>query len=283
MSQGQRTVGETSTGGDISRIIPHRTITEYIAHWIREQIAQGRLQPGIRVREARIARELKTSRAPVREAINQLTQEGLMSKAPNQSARVVELTEPLLREVATLRGVLERFGASLAAERLEYADLQTLKGIVRLMQSEAEAGNFSGVVQQDYAFHAYMMKAARHQLLYDTWSRLGGLVKFLVSGTNHIDRDLVNIAKTHANILAAIQAKDDARAQQLLSVHLTEMFDHFLARIVRVSPGATRSRRGEGQVAASAENATVRKQHRPKRRVGTSSTAKSEVPKHRQA
>jgi len=187
--------------------IPYRTITERIAHWIREQIVQRALVPGTRLREARIARQLQTSRAPVREAINQLELEGLVTKRPNQSARIVELTGPKLREVASLRNVLENYGASLALDRLDAEGFRVLAGIVRTMKEAAEQSDFSQVVEQDYAFHDCLMKTTGHELLYEMWSRMSGQVRLLVSGTNYMDQDLRGIAQPHGRILAAMRVR----------------------------------------------------------------------------
>ena len=228
--------------------IPYRTIAEYIAHWIRERIAQRLLAPGTRLREARIARELQTSRAPVREAIGQLAREGLVTKRPNQSARIVELSEPMLREVASLRSMLESYGASLSLDRLDAQGLHVLTGIVQTMQHAAKRGEFSRVVEQDYAFHDCLMKAAGHQLLYEMWSRMGAQVRLLVSGTNHMDRDLRSIARTHARILAAIRTKNRERTHQLIGMHLSAMFERFIAQVVVGDPAERlRERRGSNR------------------------------------
>jgi DNA-binding GntR family transcriptional regulator len=80
--------------------VAYRTIAEQIAYSIREAIAQGRIPPAARLFEVSLAREMGTSRAPVREALSQLEREGLVVKEPNRGARVVELTEEIVREVA---------------------------------------------------------------------------------------------------------------------------------------------------------------------------------------
>lgn len=239
--------------------IPHRTIAEYIAHWIRERIAQRLLAPGARLREARIARELQTSRAPVREAISQLAREGLVTKRPNQSARIVELSEPMLREVASLRTILESYGASLSLDRLDAQGLQVLTGIVQTMQHAAKRGEFSRVIEQDYAFHDCLMKAGGHQLLYEMWSGLSAQVRLLVSGTNHMDQDLRSIARTHARILAAIRTKDRERTHQLIGMHLNEMLERFIARVV-VGDRAERLHEQQGSDPGEVSRQSVRGQ-----------------------
>jgi DNA-binding GntR family transcriptional regulator len=215
--------------------IPYRTIAEHVAQWIRQGIAQRRFPPGTRLREAAIARELRTSRAPVREAIGQLEREGLVVKRPNQSPRIVEPTESMLREVATLRGVLESYGASLAIERLDAEGLRTLGSILQAMQQAVKQGEFSRVFELDVAFHEFVMRSAGHQLLYEMWSRMGGQVRLLVSGTNLMDQDLARTVRLHRKILAAFRARDRGRAQQLMGMHVDELFERFVG-VVRETP-----------------------------------------------
>ena len=106
-----------SRAGRLPRTAPiaYRTIAEQIAGSIREAIAQGTIRPAARLLEPQIAREMGTSRAPLREALIQLEREGLVVRRANGGTFVTELTEDLVREVASLRGLLEGFAASLAA------------------------------------------------------------------------------------------------------------------------------------------------------------------------
>ena len=222
--------------------IPLRTVTEHVAHWIRQRLIQGELLPGARLREARIARELQTSRAPVREAMAQLAREGLVTKRPNQSPRIVELTESRLREVADLRGVLEGYGASLAIRRLDEGGLRALGGILRTMRRAAAEGEFARMVELDYAFHDVVMRSAGHQLLYETWSRMGDRVRLLVSGTNLMDRDLRGTLRLHERILAALRARDGTRAQRLMGAHTDAFFERFVARLASGGAGPAKPR-----------------------------------------
>ena len=133
--------------------IPYRTIAERVADWIRQQIVRGDMEPGMRLREARIARELQTSRAPVREAIGQLVQEGWATKRANESARIIAPTATRLREAATLRGVLEGYAVGLAMAWLDPHGIEMLAGLVTDMQQAVNEGDLSRAYELDLAFH----------------------------------------------------------------------------------------------------------------------------------
>jgi len=77
---------------------------------------------------------------------------------------------------------------------------------------------------------------------------MGAQVRLLVSGTDHMDRDLRSIARTHARILAAIRTKNRERTQQLIGMHLSAMFERFIAQVVVGDPAERiRERRGSNR------------------------------------
>ena len=86
-------------------------------HQIRRWIVEGRLRPGERLVEQRLAEELDLSRTPIREALRMLQSEGLVRFEPNRGARVRSLTMADIDDLYELRGRLEAMAAELAAVR----------------------------------------------------------------------------------------------------------------------------------------------------------------------
>ena len=210
--------------------IAFRTIAEQIAGSIREAIAQGRISPAARLLEASLAREMGTSRAPVREALSQLEREGLVIKEPNRGARVVELTEETVREVASLRGLLEGFGASLAAERLTAEQFTALEAMVKGMERAVQTAEYAQLVELDYQFHDFICRASGHRTLYETWSAISGKVRLYLSTTNLMYRNLKLVARGHGEIVAALRSRDAMRASRVMQEHLGEMLNDFVAK-----------------------------------------------------
>jgi DNA-binding GntR family transcriptional regulator len=213
--------------------IAYRTIAEQIAGSIREAIAQGRIPPAARLYEVSLAREMGTSRAPVREALSQLEREGLVIKEPNRGARVVELTEETVREVASLRGLLEGFAASLAAERLIAGQFAALEAMVEGMERAVQTGEYARLVELDYQFHDFICHASGHRTLYETWSAISGKVRLYLSTTNLMYRDLQLVVKGHGEIVAALRSRDPVRANRVMQEHLGEMLNNFVAKLKR--------------------------------------------------
>jgi DNA-binding GntR family transcriptional regulator len=204
----------------------YRTITEQVAGRLREAIARGRLRPAARLLEAPLARQMGTSRAPVREALAVLEREGLVVKEPNRGARVVELTPEIIQEVASLRAALEGFGAALAADRLSSADLAALDAMLGRMERAAGRGQFSRLLALDFEFHEFICRASGHRMLYQIWSGMERKVRLFLSATNLLYADLGGVVRGHAGILDALRRRDRSAAQRAMARHLAEMLDH---------------------------------------------------------
>ena len=213
--------------------VAYRTIAEQIADSIRGAIAQGRIPPAARLFEVSLAREMGTSRAPVREALGQLEREGLVVKEPNRGARVVELTEEIVREVASLRGLLEGFAASLAAKRLTAGQFAALDAMVRDMDQAVRQGEYARLVELDYRFHDFICRGSGHRTLYETWSAISGKVRLYLSTTNLMYRNLKLVVRGHGEIVAALRSRDTVRAHRAIQEHLGEMLNDFVAKVKR--------------------------------------------------
>ncbi len=213
--------------------IAYRTIAEQIAGSIREAIAGGRIAPATRLFEVALAKEMRTSRAPVREALGQLVREGLVIKEPNRGARVVELTEETVREVASLRGLLEGFAASLVAERLNGSHFEALDRMVKGMDRAAQRGEYARLVELDYQFHDFVCRCSGHRTLYESWSAISGKVRLYLSTTNLMYRNLKTVVQGHGEIVAALRSRDAVRANRVMQEHLGEMLNDFVAKLTR--------------------------------------------------
>ncbi|MBI4572698.1 MAG: GntR family transcriptional regulator [candidate division NC10 bacterium] len=213
--------------------VRYRNMAEQIATAIRQAIANGKLRPGTRLLEVQIAREMGTSRAPLRESLIQLEREGLVVRQPNRGTFVADLTEELVREVASLRGVLEGFAASLAVKRLTREDFDRLETILKEMLAAARQGEFPRMVEWDYQFHEYIMRASGHRLLYETWVGMDRKIRVYLSATNLMYADMKSVVEGHVPILRALRRRDPQRASRVMAEHLGEVLDLFLTKVVR--------------------------------------------------
>ncbi len=140
-------------------------VKQNAARALREAVLQGRVAPGERIVEATWAEELGAAQASVREAINILVGEGLVTKAPRRSARVISLTEEEVLHIYDARLVLEGLAARLVAEGR--GDVEALRAPCLEMRSAVERGDYEELLRADLQFHLALCKESGNQFLYE--------------------------------------------------------------------------------------------------------------------
>ena len=147
----------------ISRTVLREQVKDILLH----RIVSGQLKPGERLVETRIASELGTSQAPVREALRDLELLRLVESEPFRGARVREFGDSELIEVYPVRAVLEELAAREAATRLD-GDVGVLEREVEAMRAAAKRGDVNALARHDIAFHRLMVEAAGNMILEQT-------------------------------------------------------------------------------------------------------------------
>ncbi|TFD51360.1 GntR family transcriptional regulator [Cryobacterium sp. Hh11] len=124
-----------------------------IARKLRYAIAHGEVAPGSQLGEAELARELGVSRGPLREAMQRLTQEGLLVSIRNRGLFVIEMTDAEIRDMYVLRTAIESAACKLLVRADHVAAGQDLLGKVAEMESAAATGDRAAMSDADMAFH----------------------------------------------------------------------------------------------------------------------------------
>jgi DNA-binding GntR family transcriptional regulator len=196
-----------------------RVLREEIEDLLLERILSGQYAPGDRLVETRIAQELGTSQAPVREALRDLALLGLVETVPFRGARVREVSLPELLEVYPVRSALEELAAREAATRLS-GDLSQLEQEFEEMRLAAEKGDVSAQFTHDAAFHRLIVEAAGNRILLEMWDSLGiharTAITFMKAGLTSTE-----VLDLHRSILDALRAGDAERAVISLREHFT--------------------------------------------------------------
>src|SRR5437763_486534 len=103
---------------ELSRDLPSSR-REQVANILRESIVSGKLKPGDRIREKEISDQLGVSRGPIREAIRQLEQEGLLISYPYKETVVAEMSDDEIMDVLIpIRIILETYSSKKACENI---------------------------------------------------------------------------------------------------------------------------------------------------------------------
>lgn len=141
--------------------ISQESVPAMIAAQLRKQIGQGSLTPGAQLVEVDIAGGLGVSRGPVREAIQRLTQEGLLVSVRNRGVFVAEFSNADIRDIYEARTAIEKAAANLLllAARSGHASQELLKR-VEAMEAASLAHDDEAMSEADIAFHETLVAMA---------------------------------------------------------------------------------------------------------------------------
>jgi len=184
--------------------ISRTVLREQVKDLLLQRIASGELKPGERLVETRIAAELGTSQAPVREALRDLELLRLVESEPFKGARVRAFGNEELVEVFPVRAVLEELAAKEATKRLA-GDVSVLEAEVEAMRAAARRGDVNALTRHDIAFHRLVVEAAGNPILEQCWKSLGveGRITITLYGTSIEPHEA---AELHVPLLEAIRS-----------------------------------------------------------------------------
>ncbi len=128
-------------------------LTENAYNFILNQILSGEIKPGERIREDIIAEQMGTSRTPVREAVNQLSQNGFITYLKRKGLYCVELTKQDLLNLLDLRMVLEDFSYRRCVDTATEEDIKKLYNYIDTFQSYDKEKRIRLHNQSDIKFH----------------------------------------------------------------------------------------------------------------------------------
>ena len=168
--------------------------------------------PGQRLTEEDLARDLGVSRSPVREALVQLEQAGLVVNPAARGTFVRTFTAREIRELFSLRAGIETMAAELALPHLAEADLQRFEQILDRKGDAYQHGDIPATVECDLEFHEAIVRAADHHLLLKVWSSLHDQLMMLFSIRERAfwarDDGVSRMKTSHMPLIEALRAGD---------------------------------------------------------------------------
>lgn len=204
---------------------------------IRSWIVEGRLRPGERLIEAKIAAELSLSRTPVREAVRMLAADGLVVSERNRGAVVRTLGRQDVLDLYELRARLEAYACELAAARATPADLTALdegirdfgRAVRRKDIDHLERTRLIG--EANRRVHAAIIVASRHHRLAHLLSSAVDAPLVFEALREFTNRELERSNLFHQLIRDTIAKGEPMRAAQLMHEHIMLGRDQILANL----------------------------------------------------
>ena len=194
-----------------------RRLNDIAYERIKDDIITCRLEPGVKVSEGGLALELGLGKAPLRNALARLAQEGLVETIPRRGYRVLPITMRDVEELFALRALLEPAAARGAAGRVEAGHLRGLDAVCRAGYSPGDRESERRFLRANKDFHVAVARASGNRRLSQLIATLHDEIERLLHvGMTTRDRS-TEIQHEHALLVDALEIGDGATAERLMA------------------------------------------------------------------
>lgn len=216
--------GTTAAQPHARRMIERRVLRDEVRERLMEDILSGKLQPGERIVETRVAKELGLSQTPVREALRDLELLGFVVTSAFRGATVRRVSPEDWAEIYPIRAALEGVAARTAAARISDEDVRRLRGLIEVMRSASQRGDKHATIEADIEFHAHIVDLSGNRVLKQLWQSLRlATTTFLTVSVTH--RPLRELAERHTVVLEALVSRDGTAAEAAMRSHISDLAD----------------------------------------------------------
>lgn len=196
------------------------SLRERVAESLRAALVSGRMAPGTTYSIPALAEQFGVSATPVREAMLDLVNEGIVAPVPNKGFRVVELTDAELDQITELRRLLEVPTVGTLAGAIDRSSIKRLRSLASAVSDAARRGDVVAYVEADRELHLALLAGAGNPRLVEIvgrlrdQSRLYGLEQLAAEGV------LVDSANEHLQLIDALESGDRLAAERVMAHHL---------------------------------------------------------------
>lgn len=188
---------------------------------LKELIISGKLKPGDRLMEYEIAKSMNISKTPIREAIRELSKEGLVIHETRKKLTVVDFTEKDIREILTLRAELEVIALRSAIPNFTEDDFRELETRIEELHQYEEKNSFSDVRRIDIErIHAFLVEKSENGRLIEMWKMLSSQMMVLFQAVELKSKYHGYSTQNHVEIIKMIREQDIEAISGFLKGHI---------------------------------------------------------------
>ena len=198
-----------TNGAPLQRIV----LKDRVAELIKDAILNGKLEPGERIVEMKVASDLGVGTTAVREALFELEAQGFVSRVTNKGTFVTELTADDVEQILRVRRELEGLAVELLQERATEADLALLDKSIDEMRAAAHEGNFQSFYRCDLDFHRTIWSLSGNRYVAKALDNtvVPLFAFFIMKNPRDSVADLVASVAIHAEIVQAMRERKNPR------------------------------------------------------------------------
>lgn len=205
---------------DLLDPVPKSTLRARIAERLRAAILAGDIPPGAPLVETALSERFDVSRGPLREALRQLIEEGLVVTVPYTGTHVAALSVDDVREIYSLRTALEIFAVEQVWERRDARFRRELVERNDALVATIDAGDDRASIETELAFHGLVYEASGHRLLQRTWASLRGRLQLYWAAHHRAHGRRGPRRDSHDSYIAAVLGDDLAATRAEIADHM---------------------------------------------------------------
>lgn len=207
---------------------PAETVQQFVFRRLRQAIMIGRFPPGHAVTIRGVAALLGTSPMPVREALRRLVAERALDLLDNRRVRVPAMTDARFEALISARILLETDAAVRAMPFVDAPRLAALRRLDAAANAAFGDGDVERTIEANFAFHQALYGMAPSDavtpLIESIWLQIGPFMRAALRGATRFNR-----VDRHAEMLAAIKARDAAALGQAIGADVRDGLGHLVA------------------------------------------------------
>jgi DNA-binding GntR family transcriptional regulator len=224
---------------DFQGLFRNLTYRDQAQEAIRHLIFTGTYKPGQRLKEAEISQKLGISRAPVREAIQTLANDGLIELVPHKGAIVANFDAWEVRQLYEVREALEVMAARLAAERASVQQLEKLQKLLETTTTVIE-GSESTSYPRDLDFHRGVLELAGNPKLEKQASEIHAQMQLVRLWSGSRPGRASESYEEHVAVFEALREKDPEEAERAMRNHISNGLKNMMEILATKDTGAAR-------------------------------------------
>lgn len=215
-AQKPQNIRQSGPFGQVTRL----TLRDQVVQTLRNAILLGDLPPGTPVVEATLAREFNVSRGPLREAMRQLIDEGLLVTIPYTGTTVAPLSIDDIREIGSMRALLESFAFELIWNRRDASFGAELHRRHEVLTQAIEAGAELESIVAELDLHGLVYEKSGHKLLQANWNALRGRLQLYWSAHHRAHGSRGPQMSAHDTYIAAALGDDFDTMKREIADHM---------------------------------------------------------------
>lgn len=212
----------------LNRRVKPTTIKDRVAEIVEEAIFAGEINPGDKVNELRLAKQLGVGTTSVREALFDLERRGFIRRMANKGSFVTQFSQEDIGQIYDVRCELEGLAAELVVRnQIAKQDLKRLQHFIEEMKAAAREGDLPRFYESDLEFHESLWALSQNRFISQLLESITvPLFAFYVMKTKRNSEELLTGAAAHQGIVDAIEKGNPVNARKVVEKSIRFFFEH---------------------------------------------------------